>query len=277
MTITSNDIVFVYSGGLNNANSNESIGGPPSINTISAINNSLFSDVTKTEASLGKIDYRCFYIFNNNSISYLYNSSIRIYSEIEGSSNIMLGVSRTSDVQILELRAEPTSGDFKLKYGIYTTSPISWDSDASILTQNIKSALDNLSPIDDVVVQQIDSKNYSITFPIGRNYELMTVADNFLYPAIGMSVYKQSEGQPINSIAPRIPTEETIPFGVSFSNAINLGNIGPGEGIPVWIKRTTSGSVVNNQQNGFTLRLIGSLTSPPPPPFVVDNSCFYYE
>ena len=278
MTITSSDIVFVYSGGSNNSNSNESIGGPPSINEILGIGNNLFSDVTKTESTLGKTDYRCFYIFNNSSLDYLYDASIRIYSQIEGLSNALIGVSRTSDVQILDLKQLPLVGTIKLKYSIYTTSLIDWDYNPLVFCQNIKTALDNLNPISGVEVQSIDSKTYSINFPIGRNYELLTIAENHLYPAAGpiidANIYKQSEGQPINSIAPKIPTEETVPFGVNFSNAVNLGDIGPGEGMPIWIKRTTSGSTADNQQNGFTLRLVGNFNKATP---IIDDSCFYYE
>jgi hypothetical protein len=93
MSISNTDIIFVLSGGPNNANANLSLGGPPSQYPILTTSlNSVFSDISVTDSQFGLIDYRCIYVVNNNAISSLYNTGIYLGSVISGSSNIMIGL-----------------------------------------------------------------------------------------------------------------------------------------------------------------------------------------
>ena len=61
MAIAATDIVYRLSGGASNSSPGASLGGAKS---SIAVNNTLFDNVTSSEASSGLIDYRCFYVHN---------------------------------------------------------------------------------------------------------------------------------------------------------------------------------------------------------------------
>ena len=73
---------------------------------------------------------------------------------------------------------------------------------------------------------------------------------------IGVSV------NPIDTVAPLIPTENTPPTGVYFfdsgpSNKITLGTLGPGQKVPVWLKRTTPAGTDFKESDSFVLKISG--------------------
>lgn len=286
MTITSNDIVFVYSGGSNNLDPSKSIGGDPSINTINGTLNNLFSNVNKEDSEEGITDYRCFYVFNNSEIDALFNVSIYFESQLEGISNCQLGISKSTDVQIISFSSVATSGFFTLKYENYITKNINWNSEPSILSKNIENSLNELDILSEVSVQSLSPTNYSISFlgeDNNKNHDLLLTNSINLLPSTNISFSKNSEGQPLNSIAPLLATNQTPPFNVSFFNTdeinrILIGNLLPGDGFPVWIKRTTFGSISNDQDNGFTFRLNGNLVKNPTQQVSsLQKPCFYVE
>jgi hypothetical protein len=265
-------INIVYSGGLNNSDPSKSIGGPPSSNfvilrdgTQSGVLNNLFSDVSRQDAESGVVDYRCFYITNDSSSDTLYQASVFIQNEFNSQSSVQLGISKETDVQILSFSSIPSGGTFKIKIGPLTTSPIDWNSNPSILQSNIQNALGQFEEID-TVVSNIILNNYQISFIRNsnfRNFELIEIVDNNLSPYTEIQVEKQKEGQPINSIAPRIFNSQSPPFNVVFyetnsSSKLLLGDLSPGDVVPIWIRRYTIGSVSSDQLNGFNLRIIGS-------------------
>ena len=81
MTITSAQIQYRLSGGASNASANASLGGVKSSNAVPA---NLFDDVSGAESAAGDIEYRCFYIHNNNGTLTLQNAVIWIESNTTG-------------------------------------------------------------------------------------------------------------------------------------------------------------------------------------------------
>ncbi len=81
MTIVSSEIQYRLSGGASNNNPNASLGGVKSSNAVPA---NLFDDVTSAESAAGDIEYRCFYVHNNNSSLTLQNAVIWIQTNTTG-------------------------------------------------------------------------------------------------------------------------------------------------------------------------------------------------
>jgi hypothetical protein len=286
MALSPNDITFVYSGGSNNIDPTKSIGGSPSINAINGTLNNLFSNINREDSEEGVTDYRCFYVFNNSDIDALFNVSIFFESQLEGISTCELGVSKSTDVQILSLSSLPSSGSFTIRYDDYITGNINWNNDPSIFSRNIQDALNNLDVLSGISVQSLSSTNYSISFlqnDNNRNHDILSTGSINLSPSTSISFTKNTEGQPMNSIAPQLPTSKTPPFSVVFystdeNNRILIGDLLPGDGFPIWIKRTTFGSISNDQSNGFTFRLNGNLVKVPTEQIsALGKPCFYYD
>jgi hypothetical protein len=287
MTITSNDISFVYSGGSNNSDPSKSIGGLPSNNVLTGISNNLFTNLRKEDFSVEFVDYRCFYICNNSFSDTLYNASIYFDSQIEGVSLCKLGIAKTTDVQSLSLSSTPNLGTIKLRYENYITNDIVWNSNDVAFRRNIQEALNNIEIFSGIVVDNIGENVYSISFSGNdnyRNYSLLEVAQNNLSPSVEIGISKRIEGQPINSIAPLLATSETIPsnvvfYNASFSSKIVMGDLKPGDICPVWIQRTSFGEVASDEANGFSFRLSGNLleTSTQVSTNLSAKPCFYYE
>jgi hypothetical protein len=285
MTITSSDIIFVYSGGQNNSDPSKSIGGYASNNSLTGLSNNLFTNLRKEEYASQNIDYRCFYIANNSFTSTLFNASVYMDSQSGSISNCQIGLSRSTEVQIISLSSSATSGSFKLRHEGYTTSNIEWNDNVLIFEKNIEDALNNLDIFSGIVVGNVGENIYSISFlgnDDNRNYSLLEVAENNLSPSITISFSKRAQGQPINSVASLLPTSATIPYGVQFSitssaSKLLIGDLSPGDMVPIWIKRISQGETSNDQANGFLFRLSGNLSkeSTQAPPST-SKPCFYY-
>lgn len=81
MPIISTEIQYRLSGGAANANANASLGGAKSSNAVPA---NLFDDVSGAESAAGDIEYRCFYVHNNNGSLVLQNAVIWIDANTTG-------------------------------------------------------------------------------------------------------------------------------------------------------------------------------------------------
>ncbi len=88
MPITSAEIQYRLSGGAANADANLSLGGAKS-NT--AVPSGLFDTVTSAESAAGDIEYRCFYVHNNNGTLTLQNAVVWIDTNTTGN-RIAIGV-----------------------------------------------------------------------------------------------------------------------------------------------------------------------------------------
>jgi len=277
MTISASDINFYYSGGSNNLDPTKSIGGQASVNLIEGISNSIFSDVTDIAVTEDKIDYRCFYIFNTSELYSLYETNIYVLSQSgSGSiySNLTLGLSTQTEVQNLNiaLTGTPASGSFKLQYETSVTEAISYSSDSEEMADNIEKELNRLSVpggnFSGVVVNASSNSDFLISFlgsENNRNHELLLATDLNITPSATITIGETSQGQPINSEAPLLPNSLTTPFGVTFnatssSNRISIGDLRPGDGVPIWIRRAIKGSSSSTVDLEFKLRISGKST-----------------
>ncbi len=274
MTISASDINFYYSGGSNNLDPSKSIGGQASVNLIEGISNSIFSDVNDVAVTESKIDYRCFYIFNTSELYSLYETNIYVLAQAGSGdvySNVTLGLSTSTEVQNLNisLTGTPASGSFKLQYETSTTDSISYSSDADEMASNIEKELNRLSVpggnFSGVIVNASSNSDFLISFlgsENNRNHELLLATDLNITPSATITVAETSQGQPVNSEAPLLPNSLTTPFGVVFSdtssgNKISIGDLRPGDGVPIWIKRSTEGSTSSTVDLEFKLRISG--------------------
>jgi hypothetical protein len=285
MALSEEDIVFVYSGGSNNIDPNKSIGGSPSINIIENINNSLFDDIF--EANF--IDYRCFYIFNNSETDSLYDSYIYLDNSIQTVSECQLGVSRLTDLQVISFSESPVSGDFVLSYENINTPTVTWNSNPNIFIQNLQEALNSLDLLSGVKVETLSVNSFSILFLENdnyRNHDLLVVENNNLSPSIEIGISKNSQGQPINSIAPLLPTKTTLPYNVEFystdfQSKLYIGDLRPKDGVPIWIRRNNNGTITNNEINQFDFFIVGDLVKnniyQGDPNASLIRSCYYYS
>jgi len=284
MALSEEDIVFVYSGGSNNIDPNKSIGGSPSINIIENINNSLFDDVV--EANF--IDYRCFYIFNNSETDSLYDSYIYLNNSIRTVSECQLGVSRLTDLQVISFSETPVSGDFILRYENDNTPTVTWNSNPNIFIQNLQESLNSLDLLSGVKVETLSTNSFSILFLENdnyRNHDLLVVQENNLSPSIEIGISKNSQGQPINSISPLLPTRTTAPYNVEFystdsQSKLYIGDLRPKDGVPIWIRRNNDGTINANEINQFDFFIVGNTakgdSQGDPNPSLMRN-CYYYS
>jgi len=79
--ISETDIQYRLSGGAVNSNPNTSLGGAmSSVAVVSATTNNLFDNVSGSEVIVGDIEFRCFYVRNNNAGAILFSPVVWIVS-----------------------------------------------------------------------------------------------------------------------------------------------------------------------------------------------------
>lgn len=273
MTATAENISIVLSGGINNLNPNLSLGGDPSTTPLvdNAINN-LFSDVSPDQSESGSEDYRCFYFFNDSD-DLIYNIEIWIESEVEGGSNIEMGIEEADELQRITVSVQkPTSGQATWEYetNFFNTSVyssleayvavfenslnaigIAEDDLLETVTVTTPSSLGQPTIILDILFGDRDGK---------RNHGLIKLTTNNYLPSnVALNVTTIQEGAPINTIAPQIVNEFTAPGGVNFfvpsqQSPISLYKLRPAEGFPIWIKRVSPAGLASVANDGATIR-----------------------
>lgn len=262
MAISDNDIVFVLSGGSFNKDPNLSLGGDPSFQLV--ISNTFFNNVTESESKNGNIDFRCFYVFNNNLTDTFYDTELFIQDETQKGSSVLLGVSIIDDVQQLVVSGTPTSGSFTLSFDAsilivnFDNNPITW-------ALNFETALNATSQLYTTQVsvnQSLPTTIFTITFANEdgkRSQPLLQLVTNGLSPASSITINKITEGSPINSISPSIDVDIAPPNGISFSSSsVVLGDLRAEEGFPVWIQRTTLAGTKPLEGDGVTIHIKGN-------------------
>lgn len=274
--IQGSDLSFVLSGGSANTDPNASLGGNPSSTPIVGTLNNLFDDVSGTDPETGLIDYRCFYIFNDSATFSLFSPEAFIDSEVIGGATVEVGVDERTDLQKIIVSATPgpaSGGDATMSY---EGDSFIWafDSDAAVWGANLQTAINGLDSLSGVQVSiGVDSgppavlTTFSLSFlgdDNNRNHqEIQLVANNITGGGVvTIEVSKSEEGSPINSIAPIIAVDTVPPVGVSFSTPsvstpITFGRLGPGDGVPIWIKRITPSDSEPFKSDGFTFRING--------------------
>lgn len=266
-------INFYLSGGSNNNNPNLSLGGMPSKYPLasSGVNN-LFDNVTSEQSKSGNIEYRCFYIFNDSTDKYLYNCSLYLIQTESNASTVEVGINSKNDVQKIQINGQINAGNLKIGYedNIFQ---INWNGNFGEFADMLEYELNNLSYLNDVNVQALGgglSRSINVTFggeDGNKNHELIKIIENNLYFGLikpTITINKTSEGSPINSIAIQTNFSELAPVNVQFQTTdvderIYLGKLAPGDGCPIWIKRTIPSNFNDAVEgDGFIFKLSGS-------------------
>lgn len=262
-------INFYLSGGPNNIDPNSSLGGMPSKYPVtpSSINN-LFDNVTTEQAKIGNIEYRCFYLFNDSEDKYLYNASAYLIQTSQEGATVEIGVKNRTDVQRIKIIGSVTSGSLKFGYedSLFT---INW-TNLNDFINDLTYELNSLPELSGVTVQGTGSgSSYTINVTFGgdadnKNHELLSMVENNLVGSPQVQISKVSEGSPINTISIQTNFSELKPNNIDFyetniNERINLGKISPGDGCPIWIKRTiTAGNIDAIEGDGFIFKLVGN-------------------
>lgn len=262
--IESTDISLVLSGGTGNSNPNLSLGGDPSVYTISTSINNLFSDVTSDQATTGSTDYRCIYIFNNSETSVFYNVTVTLSSQVTGGAVVNIGVLERDERQKITINGNPTGGTIKLQYESSVTGDITWDNNPAIFAQNLETAINVLSELTEVsVIQGGVSSEFLVDF-IGidgnRNHNLLLLNTNSLTPAVSDPIVTVViEGGPRNDIADNIGVATITPSGVVFTDGtVTIGDVLPEEGFPIWFRRVIDAATEAIDSDGCTIKITGN-------------------
>jgi hypothetical protein len=268
--IQKTDISLVLSGGSSNADPANSLGGDPSNVAIPSGINNLFADASDTDAQLGRVDYRCFYVFNDNPTDVFKSVKVWVDSEIAAGATVQLGINAQDDLQIIAVTGNVSGGSLALTLD---GSPFSFafNNDLAVWGQNLQNALNGLSSVSGASVS-VAKFGTTVTFQIvfqgddsNRYFTPLVLTTNSLtgVGSIVVSLSKLVDGSPINSIAPAIDQSTTVPVGVNFVNSdsesfIPVGNLRALEGFPVWVKRTIAAETDPIGDDGFSLGLSGN-------------------
>jgi len=254
-------IGYLLSGGATNTNPNSSLGGLPSSVEVKTGLNSLFSQVTKNEATSGGTRYRCIYISNNSSDD-LFNVQSIVDQTAELLSSVEIGIYSENENQLISILGSPTSGTFKLKYTVtvggvvvvQTTSDIAWNSDQLVTSDNIQQAINLLTYLSDVIVTPATvtgGYGYNVEFAGNdgkRSQNILEIVNFSVSGATSSSVVRITSGGPINQVAANVGFENQPPFDVSFSEEVDVGMMRSGDVYGIWIKRITPPSTDGSTQ-----------------------------
>lgn len=259
MPLSANDITYVLSGGNSNRDKNRSLGGQPSVQPIVGTFGNLFDDVTTTMSENGGSDYRCFYVFNDNTTDALYNTRLYLLDAMPGGVTIELGFITKTDIQLLTFSNTPSGGVVVFRYENHTI-PVEWGGNIVQFADNLVVAFNAILGNDQVsAVGSLLS--VSVTFSAHKFQSLLTIDGNTTGSLI--SVSKVQNGSPINAVAGEVDSETTPPSGVTYiypteDHPYILGDLLPSDGFPVWVKRTIEPGTTLLKLDGFTIRISGS-------------------
>lgn len=255
------DIVYVFSGGSVNADFRKSLGGDPSSVPILEGLNNLWDNVTEAESLVGLVDYRCFYLFNNNFGDTFWNCVIYNEHDTQEGSTIEVGLFRSDEVQRLTVQGNVTNGSLTMSYddSLFT---FVWDSNLAICATNLRTAINSIPQLSNVSVEVSQGSgitNFVLVYSgddANRFHPLLGVTSNNLSPQVTVTTSRVSAGSPINAIATLIDTDATVPTGVTFSTPtpdehLVIGHLRPGDGFAVWLRRTTRLGTMAIAGDGF--------------------------
>jgi|LSQX01.1.fsa_nt_gb hypothetical protein len=278
MTTQSSDISVVLSGGSANLDPNKSLGGQPSSSPI--VNNSLnnlFDDISPDEADVGHEDYRCIYIFNDGDTS-VFEVALWISSDYTGGATMELGVEQASEMQRITVAGSPTGGSLLLSYDSREFT-VFYHSDLADWAKELQTKLNALTNDQggkllggvSVTTQNTGAVTiFDINFigrDASRNHSTITVVANSLTPNSTITIATTRQGGPINTSAVGIDVETTPPGGVSFfaaseASPISFPRLDPGDGFPLWVKRTILAETDPVERDGFQLRFAAQTLEP---------------
>lgn len=264
-------IDFFLSGGLGNSDPNLALGGAKSNIPILVGLNNLFSDITSEDSDRGLVDYRCFYIMNTGG-STMKNASAYVSDQKPLGSDVIIGVAKRPEVQRINVNNTITSGDIVFGFGS-SSFTAAWPGNISGFATNIQAGFASIGK--SVTVTTTIPANFSTAYVItfegddaNINQPLLKVQTNSLSGGgtltIKVTTKKATAGSPINSTADSIGTSSNSPYGVNFtetssSNKLLIGDLAPGDFVPIWAKRTTAPGTEYLEYDYFSLRVLGGL------------------
>jgi hypothetical protein len=261
-------LTFVLSGGVINQDPDLAVGGPPSPTIIDDSINNLFADVTGTQTNTGYIDYRCFYVFNDNEEDYV-NFKAWIGNQTPSGSSCLIGVLLRNEIQEIQF-VNVSGGSFKLSVDGHTTDTIAFTYSPYLMEAALQSAFRLLPNAEQCLVTSQGGEKYSVEFAgINKNtaYPMITFGENNLLPdepllPAGAQFTRFQGGSPVNTIAPDAGAITTPPTGIVFSepdanSSFLIGTFRVGAGFPVWIKRTTDPETIAIASDTITVAFEG--------------------
>lgn len=276
MALSNSDITFTFSGGGTNTDPDKSLGGDPSVQPI--IGKRLFNDVSEDQTKNGVTDFRCLYVHNESNIDTLFEASILVAYTVPGDVTVQLGFDFENERQNLTVTNATllSGGSMTLTYSDLSNQydiTVNFNASLSVWTTNLQTELRTIPNLGDVIVSGSFSGSdavFEIDFigdSASRYHEaivLKTGGNNLLPAATAtISIVKSVNGSPINRIADEIDVSTTTPTNISFSALSQLvGDIRPLDSIPVWVKRIVPPNTEAIENDGFTLRILGSAIAP---------------
>jgi hypothetical protein len=265
MGVLGSDISVVMSGGSSNADPDLCLGGDPSGTPITGYLNNLFNNESEDDSANGKTDYRCIYIFNDNSTDTFYSVKVWIFSQVEGGASIKLGVPTVSDTQVITISGTVSGGSIIFSHGTKTFT-VAGSPSPTVLALNIQTALAAVPSCSGVTVTPLAVTGgvaYTVSFLPGRHHDTLAVMTNSLTgTSVSVNIIKTLNGGPINQIASPISSSATPPTGVTFTlptieNPVLLGDLQPLDGFPVWVQRNCPAGAVGVPNDGAVIRVTG--------------------
>ncbi len=276
-TTTGSDISVVLSGGADNLDPEQSIGGDPAVaQVVDNVINNLFSDVSSEDNLNGIEDYRCIYFFNDGETD-IFEIKVFILEDFDGGATMEIGVEERDENQRLLITGSPTGGSVTLSYAGIEVD-LDYNPDISVMALALQSALNGLVDEDSQsllsgVVVTGQPTGPTLIFDIlftgndgSRNHDEMLIVANNLTPSVTVIMTTTLAGSPINTIAPEIGNSTIPPGGVGFFAAsevspITLPKLKPTEGFPLWIKRVVAANTEAKANDGLTLRFVAESLS----------------
>jgi alpha-tubulin suppressor-like RCC1 family protein len=284
---------IVYSGGTLNDDPLLSLGGEPSIYTVPAEIQNVFSNVTSSTTINGITDYRMIYITNTGTapINELYTSLIKA---LNTPAELSLGYFFTNEQQRFVFATTPTSGSITFTYkdifnNLYPLDPIVWTN-----AGNLGTALaDQLNALVNSYGQQIlggvtcsttntapDGFVLLVTFAGASKNKYHNILTQTNSLGVDINGVISIVGSPINIVPPVIDNPTVAPTDVTFytlnpTDPISVGTllnnpnvVGQGEYLPVWIKRVVPPDTQPQELAGSTLKITGLVYPNLPTPTV---------
>ena len=179
------DIVFTFSNGSNgpnNSNPNLSLGSTPSAVNVGVSIENLFESLSTEDAQNGRIDYRCFYVFNDSASENLPSTAVYFDSQLNSTAQLNVGVSVANEQQKLTVSGVPSGGSIKLTYDGDETSAINYGGSPAQFATNIATQLNALAALSGITCVSTDFGSYSV-------YEINFTGDsgNRYHPILSIS------------------------------------------------------------------------------------------
>lgn len=268
-TMTADKIGFYLSGGSSNADPSLSLGGNPSTYAANGSANGLFGDASVAVALAGMVDYRCVYVFNESQDATLYGASVHIESEDSGDSFLTIGTLRRDESQVFSVGGTVFFGSVNFSFEGDEFSA-SWSGSPDSFAEEMQMALSSLGLQGMEVTHSYLGSSHKFTIVFGgpngnRSQHLIEIEENLL-EGLGrpsVSLERQTSGSPVNTTAHQLATPEVPPFGVDFvetsaSSKLIVGDLGPGERFPLWIRRTIPAGASAKEGANALIRVSGT-------------------